>query len=310
VFKISKNKAVLVFFAKVLVFALVLYFFYLQVRKIDFNSFKEIQISSLSALFLAIFLVCANQYLEFIKWNNTLNTLEIKTDLKSKIASYMSGNLTGFLTPNLIGNFIGRLFYFERRKRISLTFLTLISNTAHFVSRLLFGLIGILILGLPKDFYQIDLNFLWTIIFLFSGILILGYFTLFKVSKFIFKGKKWMFRILNEVKQKPIYLFKQLFFSLLRHVVFSFQYFLLLLTFGLQVELETLFYIWQIYFWSTLIPSLWFGKLFIRESVALWILSQITPQTEIVLLSSVTLWLINQGVPALIGIPYFKFSKK
>ena len=306
----KKNRILVLLLVKILIFVCVLYFFYLQVRKIDFNSYKEIQIASLAALFLAICLVFANQYLEFLKWNNTLKTLEIKTDLKVKIASYMSGNLTGFLTPNLIGNFIGRLFYFERRNRISLTFLTLISNAAQFVASMLFGLIGILILGLPKDFYEISSIFLWTIIFLFAVILILGYFTLFKVSKFIFKRKKWMFRILNEVKQKPTYLLKQLFFSLLRHVVFSFQYFLLLLAFGLQVELETLFYIWQIYFWSTLIPSLWFGKLFIRESVALWILSQITPQTEIVLLSSVTLWLINQGVPAVIGIPYFKFSKK
>lgn len=295
---------------KILIFVCVLYFFYLQVRKIDFNSIKEVQISSLAALFMAICLVFANQYLEFLKWNNTLKTLEIKTDLKAKIASYMSGNLTGFLTPNLIGNFIGRLFYFERRNRISLTFLTLISNAAQFVASMLFGLIGILILGLPKDFYEINLIFLCIIIFLFGGILIIGYFALFNISKFIFNRKKWMFRILNEVKQKPVYLLKQFFFSLLRHLVFSFQYFLLLLAFGLQVDLETLFYIWQIYFWSTLIPSLWFGKLFIRESVALWILSQITPQTEIVLLSSVTLWFINQGFPALIGIPYFKFSKK
>jgi hypothetical protein len=117
-------------------------------------------------------------------------------------------------------------------------------------------------------------------------------------------------RILDEVKEKSNFLFKQLIFSFLRHFVFSVQYLFLLLAFGLEIELESLFYIWQIYFWSTLIPSLWFGKLFIRESVALWILGQITAQTEIVLLSSVTLWIMNQGIPALIGIPYFKFSKK
>jgi hypothetical protein len=119
-----------------------------------------------------------------------------------------------------------------------------------------------------------------------------------------------MIRILDEVKMKSNFLLKQLIFSFLRHFVFSLQYFLLLLAFGLHLDLESIFYIWQIYFWSTLIPSLWFGKLFIRESVALWILGQITTQTEIVLLSSVTLWFINQVVPALIGIPYFKFSKK
>jgi uncharacterized membrane protein YbhN (UPF0104 family) len=310
VFKISKNKAILVFFAKVLLFALVLYFLYLQVKKIDLMAFFEIQLASFSSFFAALLLVFANQFFEFLKWDNTLKTLEIKTDIKTKFASYMAGNLSGFLTPNLLGNFIGRLFYFERRNRISLTFLTLVSNTAQFVASMFFGLIGILMLGLPRDFYEMNDTFLLLLLLFFLSIFLLGYFSLFKISKFLFQSKKWMIRILDEVKMKSNFLLKQLIFSFLRHFVFSLQYFLLLLAFGLHLDLESIFYIWQIYFWSTLIPSLWFGKLFIRESVALWILGQITTQTEIVLLSSVTLWFINQVVPALIGIPYFKFSKK
>lgn len=309
-FKISKNKAILVIFVKVILFTFVLFFFYLQVKKINFSSFSKIQISSFVCLFLTILLVLVNHFFEFLKWLNTLKVLSIQTDLKIKMKSYMAGNLTGFLTPNLLGNFIGRLFYFERRKRISLTFLTLVSNASQFVASIVFGLIALLILGFPKNFFVIDFKNLLFLTFFFMVILLTIYFTFFNISNFFFKSKNWFKVVCLEVKYKSSHLINQLFFSLLRHVIFSFQYFLLLKAFGLDVEIETLFYIWQIYFWSTLIPSFWLGKLFIRESVALWIFSQISNQYEIILISSVTLWLINQGLPAIIGIPYLKFSKK
>jgi hypothetical protein len=93
-------------------------------------------------------------------------------------------------------------------------------------------------------------------------------------------------------------------FSLLRHGIFSLQYWLLLKAFGLEISWEWFGWIWQVFFWSTLIPSLWFGKLFIRESMALLILAPLTTEPSVILFASLILWVINQIVPALVGIPF------
>lgn len=308
--KINKNKVLILLLVKVLIFVCVLYFFYLQLQKIHLTDISNFTIENLSALILTIVLAFLNLFLEFLKWDNSLKVLHLEITVNRKFASFMSGLLTGFLTPNLIGNFIGRMFYFRRRNRISITFLTLISNSAQFTASMFFGLLGILLLGLPQDFKFLEISFVEVILVLVLTLLVFFYFFQFHLATFFFSKKIWMQRVNDEVENKSRYLFSQLLLSLSRHLVFSLQYFLLFVAFGITPKLELLFYIWQIYFWSTLIPSLWLGKLFIRESVALWIMAQVIPEIEIVLLSSVLLWAINQGLPALIGVPYFKFTKR
>lgn len=304
-----KNKVLILLLVKALIFIAVLYFFYVQLKKIQFTSFSQLHLENVLALVSVIVLAFLNLFFEFLKWDNTLKNLDLKTGNNKRFSSFMAGNLTGFLTPNLIGNFIGRIFYFRRRNRISITFLTIISNGSQFLASMFFGLFGLMLLGFPKDFDYLNATYLFWLLLLVTLLLLVGYFYQFKFANFVFRKKIWMQRVNEEVQEKPTFLFLQLLYSLLRHLVFSLQYFLLFVAFGVEPKLELLFYIWQIYFWSTLIPSLWLGKLFIRESVALWIMAQVIPEIEIVLLSSVLLWAINQGLPALIGVPYFKFSK-
>ena len=63
--------------------------------------------------------------------------------------------------------------------------------------------------------------------------------------------------------------------STLRHAVFTLQFYLVLIAFGVETSFELIFWIWQVYFWVTLSPSLLLGKIGIRESIAVIILSQL-----------------------------------
>jgi hypothetical protein len=59
-----------------------------------------------------------------------------------------------------------------------------------------------------------------------------------------------------------------------------------------------------VFFWTTLIPSLWLGKLIIRESMALVILTSTSVglgELE-VLSSSILLWIINLAFPSLFSL--------
>ena len=286
---------------------------YIQVQKIDLEKFKSLEIENVSFFLFGILLLLLNWFFEFLKWNELIEITKIKVERKTKVKSFLAGILTGFLTPNLLGNFIGRIYYFPRRERIEPVYLTFFSNAAQFFASIIFGLISILIIGFPKDF-EIDLSGL--IIFLISILILICFIFYFKLNSLFsvfFKNKKWFSRIkFNHESNffKLNFKVKQLILSFLRHGVFTFQYFLILISFGIKADFVLILLIWQVFFWSTLIPSLWLGKLGIRESMALWILGTYTNQLEIVLCSSLILWFVNQGITAIIAFPFFKLATK
>jgi hypothetical protein len=298
---------------KIFLFALVVYFLYVQVQKFDFDKFKSIKIINISFFILGIILLVLNWFFEFLKWNEIIQITKIKVERKIKVKSFLAGILTGFLTPNLLGNFIGRIYYFPRRERIELVYLTFFSNAAQFFASIIFGLISILIIGFPDDF-KIDLSgIIVSFISLLILICLIFYFNLGSLCSIFFKNKKWFSRINFNEESTTFnfnFQFKQLIISFLRHGVFSFQYFLMLTSFGIKADFVLILLIWQVFFWSTLIPSLWLGKLGIRESMALWILGAYTNQLEIVLCSSLILWFVNQGITAIIAFPFFKLVTK
>lgn len=308
--KSKKNKRILLFFTKLALFACVVYFFYLQLQKINWGQLREVSVSSYGLLILVFVLLGFNLLMEWLKWKNTLSVISVRIKFQKKFRAFFAGILSGFLTPNLMGNFIGRIFYFERRDRVAITYLTLVSNSAQFIASTFFGLLSILFIGLNPEILEKTTIGIKAIVVLVILVELICYFQVFQISGWLFRSKNWMQKIILAVKGQKMYLLQQLAYSLLRHAIFSFQYYFLLLSFGLKADLQVVFYIWQLFFISTLIPSLWLGKLFIRESVAIWILASVTGQGEIVLFASVVLWLINQGLPALIGVPFFKLSNR
>jgi hypothetical protein len=105
-------------------------------------------------------------------------------------------------------------------------------------------------------------------------------------------------------------LFIILLLSAFRYLVFTTQYYLLLRFWGIKVHFVDAFeLIAVVYLLTTLIPSVALTELGIRGSVAIWVfriyqpLSGMVPQVfnASVLSASVTLWLINIGIPATVG---------
>ena len=125
-----------------------------------------------------------------------------------------------------------------------------------------------------------------------------------------FRKKKWFLFFIQQLKRNNFIRIKLLFLSVLRNIIFSFQFVVVLWSFGLEFSFTIFLLVWNVFFWSTLIPSLWFGKLLIRESVALWVFTSFGFPGEIVLVSSLVLWIINHGISALISVPFFKLTKR
>ena len=296
-YKTIKNSPILLLFVKLIFTGIVVAIFYAQLKKIDWKDLHAISIVQPISLVSALLLAFVNQFFEYRKWKSTLSFLDESTQT---VQSYLAGVLTGFLTPSLLGNFIGRMYYYPRKKRSQIIVLTFLGNGAQFLASISFGLLALALLGqeqlhIPRFNRGIAL-----------GVIALMLLVYFLFDKSPVPIQKWKTKIIPLLAGTEKLRFKILLFSLLRYLVFSIQYSLLFHAFGISFSRDLVLWVWQIYFWSTLAPSLWLGKLFIRESIALWILLPIIGHPEIILLSSVSLWIINHGLTALIALPFFK----
>lgn len=300
----GKNKKYFAILIKISVFVFIFCLLFNQITKIDLSELKSFSIKNRFSFILVFLLIFVNWFLEFLKWKVTLQFAGIRVHEKIRVQSFLAGIVTGFLTPNLIGNFLGRMFYFPRNERPGIILLTLFSNAAQFLASIFFGIVALILIGFPA----VDMGVHPFYFILLCSLTLLFFFFLFFQFEHIpwsfIQNNRWVKRILPLIKKSNSFRIKLLFLSFFRHFVFSMQYFLLLKAFGLQVEWEWLFGIWEVFFFATLVPSLWMGKLLIRESIALWILSNATGNGFLVLLASVVLWCLNQLLPALVGIPF------
>ena len=298
-YKTIKNSRIIERFGKVIVTLLLLIFCFIQFSAIDWQQFKKIQLTQPLYFIFALILIIFNIAFEFFKWNLIVNKVKVVTSTTVRISSFFTGTATAFITPNLLGNFIGRIYYFERKYRGKIITHTLLSNGAQFISSMIGGIISILILGNKVKMLQSfpSLSFIF-----FLLVLLLIYFVFDK----IFKSHKKLNRISLTLQDTTLLRTKFILLSLSRHLVFTSQYVCVLVSFGVNFDTEIYLYIFQIFFWSTLIPSIWIGKLFIRESVALYLLSTIISSGAIIICSAFLVWCMNQVFPALVSLIFIR----
>lgn len=309
VIKAKKNIEVFTFLLKILLFFALIWLFFNQVRRVDWSQWNDFSLQHPLLLGVVILLVFVNWGLEFTKWNVVLNFSGVGARWKVRFRSFLAGIITGLLTPNMIGNFIGRMFYFQRRDRIAIVLLTLYANAAQFLASIFFGLIAVCWLGIPDRGFSWPENHFLAVVIVALALLTLLYFTFERIPFRPVAANKYIRRIRPLMIRRSFFRVKLLLLSFARHFVFTLQYWLLLKAFGLEINLGWFGWIWQVFFWATLIPSLWFGKLVIRESMALWILAPLTSNPALILFASVFLWVLNQAVPAAVGIPYLRTQK-
>ena len=300
-YKTNQKQKNIFYFVKLILFIGVLLVVYRQISNFDENAWHGFKLKSSVSLLIAVILVFPNIWLAYRKWKVTLDMIGTNTDFTTLRHSFFAGLVTGMLTPNMVGNFIGRCFYFKRSLRIQITLFTLISNYAQFLASLTFGWIAILILG---DLYVFGASSPF-IVWLGIGVLI-SYLLYFFVDNFlILIRKKGYFQIFRDTLNKNrSYRIVILLLSFARFGIFTFQFSLLLHAFGESLSLENILAIWQVYLLTMLVPSLFLGKIGVRESVAIYVLTGtgIAMNEYAVLATSLIIWFINSLSPALIGL--------
>lgn len=303
-----KVRKTLVWTLKLVLFIGVLYFFVQQVLRIEFRHFQSIYLSQPFYLIAVVLLLPVNWGLELLKWQRILKANHIDYSLKALFQSLFSGVTTGIITPNRIGNFIGRMIFFKGKVRGQLILGTLYSNFSQFLVTLLFGAIGFILL--KEILFQAYGATIVNTSIVISILSLMFYFAvpIVPLSNFRFLNKKLNILIqFQKVSTKLI--FPLLLFSSLRYLVFSIQFLFMLMAFGAAASFNLYAGILLLYLVSTLTPSLFFGKLLIRETAGLIILSLFINNSAIIVISSLLLWFVNLGIPSLLGLLFILRKK-
>ncbi|MFN3753113.1 hypothetical protein [Flavobacterium sp.] len=299
-----KAKQFVVFLIKLLIVTAAFYFIYDQLAensKLEWNKFQNLvlhKMSVLSMLFLFSFSV-ANRYLEILKWQNLVSF--IKPISVGESTKQVLGALTaGIFTPNNLGEYAGKALYFDKKKTKKIIFLNLICNGIQMILSIVFGTIGLYVLG--YTFYVLGII---GIVIVFLGVSFLS-----KSIKIKGYSIEKIFAKINEIP-KTIHR-KNIVLAVCRYLVFSHQYYFLFLAFDVDLPYLTMMAsIAAVYFLASSLPSFQFLDFAVKGSVAIFFFGKLGVNEWIVIFISTLMWFLNVVLPVVIG-SYFvlKFKPK
>ncbi len=280
---------------------------------------------------LLILLMVVNWSLEAIKWRFLISKFE-KISFLTSMQAVFSGLTVSIFTPNRIGEYFGRVFILKQINPLKGILITILGSMAQLVVYLLSGLFCFVYfldhyVGAPAFFgnYFSGIAYLSVIGF---ALIITG---LFMNVSFItgianrILSRKWR-KLRHYLKTFSLFSKRELLIvlliSALRYCVFTFQYYFLLKYFGIDLPaFQLIIAIAVIFFIMTAIPTFALAELGIRSTVAVWVIGTMlkvngqdaSSATIAIITSASALWVINLGIPALIGSAFvmkLRFFKK
>jgi len=281
---------------------------------IDFSLFIDFLIKNdtfstknvVSLLFLTFF----NWFFEILKWRNLVGSIKSITFFEASKQS-LAAHTASLITPNRIGDYGAKAVYFNSSLRKRVLLLNLISNVAQMSTTILFGSIG---LALFISKFDVAISYFNLLRYIILVIIVMSLFTFGVASnKFNIKGFS-MKRIKDFIKNISLKIhIKNMLFSIVRYLVFSFQFYYLLSLFGADLRyFEAMMLITSMYLLVSIIPTVFVFDVIIKGSVALYIFSFAGVSELSVLSITMLMWLLNFVLPSVFGSFYilnFNFDK-
>jgi hypothetical protein len=274
----------------------------------DFMSFlNENDTFSPKNIIILLILTFFNWFFEILKWQQLVKSIN-NISFRSALEQSLGGLTASLITPNRIGDYGAKAVYYVKQYRTKIVLLNLSGNMAQMIITSIFGIIGFIIF---VNRYQIDVNYYSVARFAFI-LLLIGLFTSIGVKHRRFKIKGYSLEyVLNFIRHMTINLhFTNLLLSLIRYLIFSFQFYYLLNLFGVAVEYnKAMVVITSMYFLASIVPSVAIFDVVIKGSIAVFLFGFVEVN-ELTILTIITLmWLLNFMIPSLFG-SYFVLNFK
>lgn len=295
---------------KVLVLVLAFGYLFYKIRSdgsslapIISQSFKDVSML-LPVSFLG--LAMCNWLLEILRWKVSVNTTYSLSFLGATKQSL--GSLTASLiTPNRIGEYGAKALYYLPEKRKKIVLLNFVYGSSQLVATLLFGIPAVVYFIFTYG-VSIAVNRGLIFVFILLVLVILGY--VFRKKQLGIKGLSLQ-NMWTHFKRLPkTSLFQILVLSVMRYLIFSTLFYLLLIFFGATSSyVEAAPVIFSMYLLVSIIPSFFVLDVVIRGGVSLWLFSFLDIPDMTVLATVFIMWILNVVLPAILG-GYYVFTFK
>lgn len=273
---------------------------------------QELSGTGIWKLWLAIVLMLANWGIEARKWQLVIRRIQPISFMQSWKAIF-TGTTMAFFTPNRIGEYVGRILYIEDNKRIQAISLTIVCSIAQLLVTLIAGLGALAYMKKVMAQQQPDdtsglfwLNTLLYMAALGTLFLTLLYFRLAWLVKWIEKIPK-IERFVRYIRVLDSFnatiLLRILSLSVARYLVFIGQYYLLFAVFEVSLTPAQVFAsIGVVFLVLAVVPTIAvITELGVRWKASIEVVQFFSTNTWGVLATSLSVWIINLVIPALIG---------
>jgi hypothetical protein len=260
-------------------------------------------LTNVTYLLAACILMPFNWSLEARKWQILIAPFE-NISLRRSLQSILTGITIGIFTPNRVGEFTGRIFFLEKADRFQASVKSIIGSFIQLTVTLIAGIIALILYH--KNHYDelTSLTYLFDpqkkyMLLIICIVALIGTLAVFRMP-FLAKRKHYFAAFLKIKKRELLHVF---ILSVIRYLVFTLQYYLILLVVGIDIEFSIAFTLIALTFFITsVIPTFVLTEIIVRSAVAVCVFNMLVPAQPVLLASaSFFLWLINLAVPALIG---------
>ncbi len=301
--KIEKYYPAILFFAKIAI--LTLAYGLVSERLFDERSYllflenlKQIEIWAFPVSVLLLSMTLLNWYIEVAKWKSLasgIKQISLSEALKQSLASLT----VSLITPNRIGEYGAKALYFDPKDRKRVVLYNFLGNFSQMSITLLFGSLGLWMVyeQVPHPLLS-DLPTAGISIFVATALVALV------VLRKIWKGL--YSKLMGKLRTIPGSLLANAFLlSVLKYLVFSHQFYFLLLFFGVELDyVLCMSLISTSYLISSVIPGFLLFDWLVKGSVAVVVFSSFGVGEILVLSITSVMWLLNFGLPTLAGSLY------
>ena len=311
-------KIVIVFFSFFFIYNELLYND--NLGNIRFDSILTVLKENYFTISVVVFMMFINWLVESLKWRFMISKIE-DISIFTSLRAIFSGITVSSFTPNRVGEYGGRVFCLEKSDRIQAVFITVLCSMAQLLTTILLGSISFFILheNFLQDnsmllFFNIEISsFSFLLLLFFNFLFLFFYFNASLLVKYISKYKyfKFLDKYINVIS---LYTRKELMiallYSVLRYLIFSSQFLILLHVFEVDINFfQSILSVMLVFFFITLTPTITIAEIGVRGSVALLVFMKFSSNVIGILSSTFLLWVINLIIPAIIG-SFFIFSLK
>lgn len=289
-----KAKQFLLVLVKVLIVGFAFFYIYHHLQGDKAISIESIiQYLSIKEVLILLLFTTANWFFEVLKWQNLVNSFKNISFFEAAQQTFSSLTASIF-TPNRIGEYGAKMLYFKKENAKRIVLLNFVHNSSQMLATILFGVIGIFssTFNIQHSTFNIALfigiPIIFIIAFFFRKIEVYG----FSIQKIIDKIRKL----------DRIILLKTFSFSMLRYVIFSTQFLVLLLFFDVEIEIIVAFStIFTMYLLASILPSIHLMDVAIKGSVALFLFSKLGIEDWKILAVTSLMWFFNLVLPVVLG---------